>query len=97
MKLYLILIALALVAAGYIGLLRVSNKKLKAELKVESERADKNALMIEQRDHIIKALERVMKDEKEQKKKLHTGSDVDKFAASLDILSNETGGKAGKS
>lgn len=97
MKLYLILIGLALAGIAYIGLLRASNKKLKGKLKSETERADENAATIEQRDHIIKALEGAMQNEKEQKNKLHTGSNIDKFNASLDILSNKTGSKAGKS
>ena len=91
MKLYLILIGLALAGIAYIGLLRASNKKLKTKIKAETERADKNAATIEQRDHIIKALEGAMKNEKEQKSKLHAGSNTDKFNASLDILSNKTG------
>ena len=92
MKLYLILFGIALAAVGYIGLLRAKNKKLKDKLKAETERADKNAAAVEQRDHIIKALEGAIKDEKEQKKKLHTGSNADKFNASIDILSNKSKG-----
>ncbi len=90
MTFYLILFGIALAAVGYIGLLRARNKKLKNKLKAETERADENAAAVEQRDHIIKALEGAIKDEKEQKKKLHTGTASDKFNASIDILSNKS-------
>ena len=92
MNLYLILLAVALAGIGYIGILRSSNKTLKEKLKAETLRADNNAEDIKKRDHIIKALQGAFKNESEQKKKLHTGSDTDKFNASLDILSKRPTG-----
>lgn len=83
MYFYLVIIAIILAGIAYVAILRGRVKKLKLKLKAETERADKNA-------HVIKAMEGAFKNENEKKKKLHTGSDADKFASSLDILSNKT-------
>lgn len=88
MYFYLVIIAIILAGIAYVAILRGRVKKLKLKLKAETERADKNA-------HVIKAMEGAFKNENEKKKKLHTGSDADKFNASLDILSNKTGNKTG--
>lgn len=86
MYFYLVIIAGVLAGIAYVAILRGKVKSLKLKLKSETERADKNA-------HVIKAMEVAFKNENEKKKKLHTGSDADKFNASLDILSNKAASK----
>ena len=93
MYFYLVIIAIILAGIAYVAILRGKVKSLKLKLKAETERADTNAAEVKQREHIIKALQGAFKNENEKKKKLHTGSDADKFAASLDILSNKTASK----
>lgn len=90
MYFYLVIIAIILAVVAYVAILRGKVKKLKSMFKIEQELNTKLSLELEKRDHVIKAMEGAFKNENEQKKKLHTGSDADKFATSLDILSNKT-------
>ena len=53
----------------------------------ERKRAGKLAREVDRRGHIIFRMEEVYNDAAKKKKKLRTGSDTDKFDASMDIMS----------
>ena len=94
MKIYLALLAIIGLGGVYTAILRASNKALKSKLHDEEELSGRLTLELERSKHIVKALEGAIQNENAKKKKIHTGSNADKFAASLDILSNKTAGKA---
>lgn len=58
---------------------------------IEKGRSINFAREVTRRDHIIKRLEEVNRETAKKKKKLNTGSDSDKFDASMDILSDLSG------
>ncbi len=92
MTMLLILIILVFLAGGLGYLYKQARKAPKKEKDLVSEYKQS----IKERDRAIKALEEVYREEGEKKKKIHTGSDSDKFSASLDIMSDlsKTGAKA---
>ncbi len=73
----------SVIAAGAIWAAWKFRKKAIAERK----RADKLAKEVNRRGHIIKRMEEIWNETAKKKKKLRTGSDSDKFDASLDIMS----------
>lgn len=91
MTMILIVIILTLVAGGFGYLYKQTRKKLKKERSLVKEYKQS----IKERDHAIRAMEEVYREEGEKKKKIRTGSDSDKFDASLDILSDLSRGETG--
>ena len=94
MKIYLALLSVIGLGGVYIAITRAQYKHIKAKFETEKELANKLTLELERSKHIVKALEGAIQNENEKKKKIHTGCNSDKFAASLDILSYKAGSKA---
>ncbi len=83
---YLIL-ALVIMSGGIYFLFQSNRKKGKEISSLEDENFGL-LTTIEDRDHIIHRMEEVNLETAEKKKKIHTGTDSDKFNNSIDILSD---------
>ena len=77
----------ALIATGMAALAGWAAWRFRKKAAAERKRADKLAEEVNRRGHIIKEMEEIYHETAKKKKKLRTGSDVDKFDASLDIMS----------
>ena len=91
------LIIALVIMAGVVYFLFKSNRNKKALITTLD---DKNMELMDtiiQRNHIIKRMEEVNRETTKKKKKIHIGTDDDKFNNSLDILSdNDADSGAGK-
>ncbi len=85
MILYVIISSLVAVGAAWAAW------KFRKKAIAERKRADKLAKEVNRRGHIIKRMEEVYHEAAKKKKKLRTGSDADKFDASLAIMSELAG------
>ena len=81
------LIMALVMMAGAVYFLFKSNRKKKALITTLDDLNMELMDTIIQRNHIIKRMEEVNLETAKKKKKIHTGSDTNKFNNSLDILS----------
>ncbi len=81
------MILYSIITTGVAGLALYAAWKFRKKAKREKARANKFAKEIDRRGHIIKRMEEIYNETAKKKKKLRSGSDADKFDASLSIMS----------
>lgn len=90
-KLTLVMLVFSLLSSAVTFISFKSNKRKKAE--VEKLKREKESLIreTEREKHAIEAMEEVFRETGEKKKKLHSGSNVERFNASLDLMHDLAG------